>query len=352
MIIILFFILCGILTNLFLVSPNSYYPLLIVIALVSTLMFVFSKKYFTINLKTILISIMAFLLSFSLSSFLIFKPSNYNYPNFKNIDNLKKAVIFYCEGEMEKYTPFYSNYFLKDKNIFLKPIYCFKIKRFYNQIKVNEKNKDLTQVAQQLKKSILNYKPYYFYIAFEGYTPNIKQAITSAIEDGCKSIYIINYTTKEIETKINNEVDLDFLRDKGISIKISRPVYESDIFINYFVNKINNLPERYKGILIYDNKTQTSEKLKERLVKHGFSESGIIISKDLKSSFDYFKSQQINNILFVNLSSSGNGVEAENIIRNELLKYSPYFKIHAIKSWGYDIELVKACISQFKKIEN
>jgi len=351
LIILLFSILWGILFTLILISPTSYYPLLFAIFVFSILIFVFSRKYFTINIKYIPAFIIFFFFSYALCSYFVFMPKKSSYPNFSNLDNLKKAVIFYSEGEMEKYTPFYANYFLKNKNLLSKPFLCYKIKRFYYKIGTNYKNDELLKVARELKKSLLNYKPYYFYIAFEGYVPKIQDAINSAIKDGCKTIYIVNYTSREIDSKINKEVDLEFLRDRGITIKFTRPIYTSDIFINYYVNKINNLPKRFKGILIYDDKTNTSEKLKDRLVKYGFLESGILISKDLKFSFDYYKSQNISEILFVNLASSGCGYEEE-ILMQELTKYTASFKIHAIKSWGYDIELVKAAINEFKKIEN
>lgn len=351
MVVFLFSILWGILFTLILISPISYYPLLFAIFLFSILIFVFSRKYFTINIKYIPVSIIFFFLSYALCSYFVFMPKKDFYPNFSNLDNLKRAVIFYSEGEMEKYTPLYANYFFKNENILLKPFLCYKVKSFYYKIRTNYKNDELLKVAKEVKNSILNYKPYYFYIAFEGYVPKLQDAVNSAIKDGCKTIYFINYTSREIDSKVNKEIDLEFLRDRGITINFTRPVYASDIFINYFVNKINNLPKRFKGILIYDDKTKTSEKLKDRLVKYGFLESGILISKDLKSSFDYYKSQNISEILFINLSSSGCGYEEE-ILMQDLTKYTSTFKIHAIKSWGYDMELVKAAISEFKKIEN
>lgn len=349
--IVLFSILWGILITLILVAPTSYYPLLFAFLIISLLIIIFSRKYFITNSKIFLLGFLLFFVSYGLCSFIIFKQSKISYPDFSNLQDTKKAVIFYSEGEMEKYSPFYADYFFKDKNIFLKPLYCFKIKREYSAFVVNEKNKELTKVAQELKKAILNYKPYYFYIAFEGYVPSIRDSIYSAIKDGCKDIYLINYTPKEIELKINKSVDLNFLRDKGINIKITKPIYESDQFINYFVNKINNFPVRYQGILIYDAETKTSSKLKEKLVKYGYKESGIIISKNIKDAFAYFKSQGFKDILFLNLYQSSSGIEAERIINNELPKYTQEFKVHGIKSWGYDMELVKACIKEFREIE-
>ncbi|KRQ87254.1 hypothetical protein ABG79_01057 [Caloramator mitchellensis] len=349
--ILLFSILLGILTPLILVAPPSYYPLLFTFLTISLLIIIFSRKYFTINYKILLLGLLNFIVFYALCSFIIFNQNKTDYPNFGNVQETKKAVIFYSEGEMEKYSPFFADYFFKDKNILLKPLYCYKIKKEYSVFEVNEKNKELTKIAQELKKALLNYMPYYYYIAFEGYIPNIRDSIFSAVKDGCKEIYIINYTSKEIELKINKYVDLNFLRDKGINIKITKPIYESDLFINYFVNKINNLPVRYQGILIYDNETKTSSRLKERLVKYGYKESGIIISKDIKGSFDYFKSQNFKDILFLNLTQSSSGIEAEKIINNEVSKYTQDFRVHGIKSWGFDIELVKACIKEFKEIE-
>lgn len=131
MFLILFGILWGILLCLLLCAPSGYHILFTAIFLTSIFIFLISRKFFNINKKNILICISSFIASYILCSYFIFKPSLKEFINFSNVAEDKKAVIFYCEGEMEKYTPYYSNYFINKKPFFLKPIYAYKIKNIF-----------------------------------------------------------------------------------------------------------------------------------------------------------------------------------------------------------------------------
>lgn len=343
---ILLSIFWGIMICLILCAPYSYYLIFIPVFLFSIIfLFIYRKK---IKLLSFIMVFICFILSYYTTSFIIFKPAKYQIPKNSIISTSKEAVIFYCEGEMEKYTPYYSNYFFKNAPYILKPIYSFQIKQKYRILKVNPKINELTKVAEEVRSSLLNYKPYFFYIAFSGYYPEINSAINSAIHDGCGKITIINYTKNcTIEDMVKNQIDLEYLYKKGIKIKFTEPIYNSMLFVESISYRVKNMPIKYDGIIIVDEVTNTSIDIKSSLINFGYSDDNIIIDLDVNSSMEKLKKLNSKNILYLNLLDAGSGIRGEIDLPNQFKKYSTDMKITGINSWGYDKNLVKACIYEF-----
>ena len=349
MLLLLFCTLWGGLLALFLCAPYSYYPLFFVILSISIIVFYISRKYFKFKGIYIYIgTLFLFLASYSLCSYIIFKPADFHYSKGESTIMDKKAVIFYCEGEMEKYTPYYSNYWFKNASFILKPIHAMKIKKLYKNIGINTKNKELIDVAKEVKNSLLNYKPYYFYICFEGYVPDIKDSIYTAISDGCSEITILNYTANyDLENVISKKIDFDGLTSKGINIKFTQSVCSTESFIEMYTSRITNMPLTWDGILILGNDNYASNSLKVSLNNYGYIDSQIIISNEIEQSIKYFKDKGYKNILYVNITETSSGIKSDVIIPAQFEKYKDEIKITGIKSWGYDRKLVKASIKVF-----
>lgn len=352
MLIALFSILWGLLIPLILCAPYSYYPLFIIVLLSSIAFYIFSRRFFKNGTKySCFIGVLLFMLSYSICSYIIFKPADFHYNDSKNVLKDKKAVIFYCEGEMEKYTPYFSNYFFKNKPFILKPFYALNIKRIYRKIGVNTKNKELVDTALEVKNSLLNYNPYLFYLCFDGYTPDIKDSIYSAIGDGCGSITIINYSSNQnLKEMVSNRINLNAITSLGVKIEFTDSVYSTALFSEYFIEKIANM-SFYDGILLIDGETPTSLNIKSSLMELGYKNHQIFISKDIEECLDKFKSNGASNILYVNLIESSNGLNAEVITPKRFKKHSTKMKIYGLKSWGYDKRLVKASLEVFLKAQ-
>jgi hypothetical protein len=316
---------------------------------VSIIIFIISKKYFRITRKLyFVLSLIFFFSSYSLCSYLIFKPADFHTSEISNVSSNKKAVIFYCEGEMEKYTPYFANNFFEDTHILLKPIHAMKIKNIYSSINISEKNKDLIAVAQDVKGSILNYGPYYFYIAFSSYVPDVKDAVHSALSDGCSEITIINYTSNpNLEKDISDKINISNLTNNKINVKFTKPVYSMDTIPEIFTSRIMNMPFKWDSILLIDSENNTSLKIKSNLIENGYTDSQVIISSDIHSSMVYFKDNNMKNILYVNLLESSSGIKAEVLTPKTFSDYTTEFKISGIKSWGYDKRLGKSAIKAF-----
>lgn len=349
MLLLLFATLWGGLLALLLCAPYNYYPLFLIMLAISIVVFFVSKKFF--KFKSIYLyagALIIFLLSYSLCSYLIFKPADFHYSKGENVQRNKSAVIFYCQGEMEKYTPYYSNYFFKDVPLILKPMYAMKIKKLYRNIGVNTKNTELIEVAMDVKNSLLNYKPYYFYICFEGYVPDIKDSIHSAISDGCSDITIINYTPNlELEKVIGKKIDIGYLKSKGINIKFTQSVSNTEDFAEMFTSRIVNMPFTWDGILILGDDNYSSNGLRASLKSYGYNEDQILISSNIEESIKYFMDRKAKSILYVNISETSSGIKSDVIIPKEFEKYGYEIKITGLKSWGYDRSLVKASINVF-----
>jgi hypothetical protein len=294
-----------------------------------------------------------FIVSYSICSYIIFKPADFHYSKGEGTISEKKAVIFYCEGEMEKYTPYYSNYFFKDTPLIFKPIYAMKIKNLYKNIGTNTKNKELIDVAQEVKNSLLNYKPYYFYICFEGYVPDIKDSIHSAISDGCSEITVLNYTADlDLENKISKKIDMEHLKSKGIHINFTQSVCNTEVFVEMYTSRIVNMPFTYDGILIIGEDSYPSNSIKTSLMNYNYIESQIVISQNIGESIEYLMDKGYKNILYVNISETSSGIKSDVTIPHQFEKYKDEIKITGLKSWGYDRRLVKASIKVLLEAQN
>lgn len=352
MLILLFAILWGILLCLLLSAPFSYTPLFTILFIISIAVLVSAKKMLIINKKYIIYSAAAFIFSYVLTCFVIFKPHSQNFINFGTISHNKKAVIFFCEGEMEKYTPYYTNYFLQDKPFYLKPIYSYKIKKIYSELEVNSKNNNLSLIARDVKSAILSYKPYYFYIAYLGYTPSLNDAIAYAVNDGCSEIIIINYTSdNNLFEKTKKFVDYNKLTSNGISIKFSKSVQETGEFQQYITEKIINMPAKFDGIILLTKNSDIATIIKSHLNENFRKDDIFLITDNLDYGINYFIQRQCSNILYVCLDESSSGIMAEYYYPKIALKYSDKIKIVGIKDWGYDKLLVKAAIKCFLENE-
>ncbi|QCX33002.1 hypothetical protein FDN13_04345 [Caloramator sp. E03] len=346
---ILLSIFWGIMLCLILCAPYSYYFLFIPMLLFSVIFLLINRKNFKkIKYINIIIFFVCFLFSYLSASYIIFKPERLQTPKINIVDSNKEAVIFYCEGEMEKYSPYYSNYFFKNAPYILKPIYAFQIKQKYKILKVNPKINELTKVAEDVRSSLLNFRPYFFYIAFSGYYPEINNAINSAMLDGCGSITIINYSkSRIIEDIVKNKIDLEYLYKKGIKIKFTEPIYNSILFVESISYRVKNMPIKYDGIIIIDEVTNTSSSIKTSLINSGYSDDNITIDLDVDSSMKKLKKLNSKNILYINLLDAGSGIRGEIDLPNQFKKYSTDMTITGMNSWGYDKNLVKACIYEF-----
>lgn len=346
MLLLLFSALWGGLFALLLCAPYGYYPLFFAILAISIIIFLVSRK--TLKYKTLylyLSTVLVFLISYSLCSYIIFKPGDFHYSKGENLLKDKKAIIFYCEGEMERYTPYYSNYFFKDAHVVLKPFYAMKIKGLYKSIGVNTKNQELIQIAREVKNSLLNHGPYYFYICFEGYVPDIKDSIHSAISDGCSEITILNYTANlELESTLSRKINIEYLKSKNITVNFTESVCTTEDFKEMFISKIVNMPFTWDGIILLGEDSPGINGIRDSLKSYGYDESQIVISLDINKSIKYFMDREAKNILYVNTIETSSGIEADIIIPQKFEKYGHAMKITGLKSWGYDRRLVNASV--------
>lgn len=320
---------------------------IIPIGIVSIGLFVYCLKYFNIlRWKTCILALVPLLISYALCSFIIFEPSTTKLINSKNLSSSKKAVIFYCDGEMEKYSPKYASYLLKDVNLLLKPFYAYKIKTDYKMLDSKKISSDILMLAKDVKNSLLNYKPYFFYIAFSSYFPNINSSIQSAINDGCKEITIIDYSRANIKI---NEADSKTLKAYGVILTITPAIYNTEGFSKALIDRVKNLSLMYDGILLIDNINTTSKKIKEGLISLGYTDKNVIITDNIQEGINYFKVNTLNNILYINLQASTASYKSEVLLPQIFEKYSEELKIFGYNSWGYDKALVKAIIENITK---
>lgn len=345
--------LWGALLTLILCAPYSYYPLFLALFAASVIIIFISRKYFkSFKIYFYPAAVICFTAAYTLCSYIIFKSPNYHTAVPKNQAANKKAVIFYCDGEMEKYTPYYANYFFENTPVFLKPIRAYKIKKIYKEININTKNSDLTKIAREVRNSLLNYKPYYFYIAFSGYVPDVNAAVNSALNDGCSDITIINYTcSPDIKSIISKKIDIDYLVSKGVKFKFTQSIYSTNLFIESMVSQIKNMPEVWDGIILIDDNNNTSNAVKSSLVNSGYREDTIVIDTNIDDAIEYLRQKNVKSILYVNLQNSGSGINSDVLTPKKFLKYNEEFKITGIKSWGYDKKLIKASIEEFLKTD-
>lgn len=344
----LFPILWGALFALILCAPYNYYLLFSIIFVISIVVFFYTRK-FNLNIKSFsyIIALLVFFITYSLCSFVIFDSKEPTLTFNKNISSKKEALIFYCNGEMDKYSPQYANCLMKDVNFALKPFYALQIKKAYKSYDSANRNTDILMIAKDVKNSALNFKPFYFYVAFSSYYPDIYASIQRAIDDGCASITIINYSYSGLDEK---ELPIKEIKNAGITLKITAPIYETPSFAKAIASKISNMNSNFDGILLIDNLTKTSREIKDGLINLGLSDKSILISNNINSAIEYFKQNNKSNILYINLIDKG-FYTSEVLLPQKFQNYSSEMKITGINSWGYDKYLVKAVIELLKAKE-
>lgn len=342
----LFPVLWGILLTTFLCAPLSYYPILLIILSISIAIFIYSLIIFKKPSKRFyLIALLPLLISYGVTSFIIFRPPTSSLSCNKSLSPNKHAIIFYCNGEMEKYSPSYAGKLITATNYFYKPIASYRLKNIYRNSSYEKGNSTVLKIASEVRTSLLNYKPYYFYIALSNYFPDLNNALQSAINDGCQDIKIINYTN----VAINNEVLHDKkLKEIGLNISVTKEISTSKYFVSSIIDRIINLPQTFQGILLIGLTTPSTNALKENLIVKGYKEENIITSQNISESLKYFKAKGVSNLLYVNLLDSGNGYNSQITIPQTFEKYTSTFIIRGFNNWGYDKLLIRAVIDSIE----
>lgn len=350
MALLFFSIIWAMLLCLFLALPFEYYPYIIMVFLASIIAFPFLQKHLKPVRKILLYPLAAagFIGSFTITSWAIFRPVKGTIPQEGPVDSKKKAVIFYCHGEMDSYSTLYVKGLIEEYPYILKPIRAFQIKRIFAKAEGMSTEYSLIRVASEVKNSLLNNSPYYYYIAFSDYSPSIGASMSQAIKDGCGDITIINYTSDyDLEESLTSKFNLDKLQSCGITIRISSPVCSSPFFQQVFFSRIINMPQKYDGILLISKHNPFSASLKSMLIENGYKSSQIIITESIREGLSYFTSQKCSNVLYVDLTQCGDGICSQVMIHEEIQKYNPPYDITGIKEWGYDIGFVRASIDVF-----
>lgn len=357
MILLFFGIMWAILLVFTLTAPFIYYPIIIIAFLLSLigfpLMQTIIKTEKARNYVLYPLMAVAFIAAFVITSWFIFKPAKSATPKIGPVDSSRKAVIFFCQGEMEEYTPSYSKKLLEKYPYILKPMKAFQLKRLYKKAGGSSKNLSLIKVASEVKNSLLNNGPYYYYIAFSDYYPSIETSLSQAIEDGCGDITIINYTSSyELNEKNSSSLSLDSLKSQGIDVRVSLPVCSSQAFQQVFLSRIINMPEKYDGILLIGKFNPFSTSLQSMLIENGYSSKQIIVTESLREGLDYFSNNDCSDVLYVDLNQSGDGIVSQALIPQEISRYNPSFSVKGIRDWGYDIGFVRASIEVFTACQN
>lgn len=346
MIILLFSAFWAMLLVLMLCAPDKYYLMIAAAALVSFALFVVSLKAFKKPKKLhYILSLGIFIFFFFMASLLVYKPHPSGNIPVGDGNGDKKAVIFYCDGEMEKYTPDYSYCFLKNTPDIFKPFKAFKLKNQYKSIGVNEKNGTLIHVASGVKDSLLNNGPILFYVAFSSYTPGLKTSVGSAIKDGCSEITIINYTDDD---SLNARVLKDFSAQK-IKLLVTEPISRSPILIDIFVRRIVNMPSRSQGVLLISPTNSLALGIQEKLYEYNYTSDTVFITEDVKEGMNHFKALNTDTLLYVNLLETGPGIDAVCNVPLKINSMKGAIKVSGIQDWGYDSDFIRACIEEYIK---
>jgi len=354
MALLFFSIIWAILLCLFLAFPFEYYPTIIILFLVSIIAFPLVQKHLK-PIKKILypLAALGFVAAFTATSWAIFRPVKGTIPQECPVDFTKKAVIFYCRGEMDSYSTLYAKGLLEEYPYILKPIRAFEIKRLYKKAEGISKEYSLIRVASEVKNSLLNNGPYYYYIAFSDYSPSIGASMSQAIKDGCGDITIINYTCDyDLEESLASKLKLDRLQTYGIKIRISSPVCSSSHFQQVFLSRITSMHQKYDGILLISEYNPFSSSLQSMLLENGYESKQVFMTESITEGLHYFTNQKCSSVLYVDLIQCGDGICSQVMIPEEIRKFNPSYSITGIKDWGYDIGFVRACIDVFSECQN
>ena len=271
------------------------------------------------------------------------KPQQIEYPS--KTTSLKKSVIFYCSGQMGEYSPLYASEMLKSENTLLKPFYAMKLKAIYRKIDLSHQNDNVLKVASELKNSLLRNYPYYFYIAYSNYTPDLFAALQASINDGCSSIQILNYSYNKLA--LSPELSTQLKRHK-ISIEITPRVYTANNFPSAMTRIIEASTQKNHGILLLGNVDDISEKISSLLVSNGYLKQNILIkpktAANITAAFHYFENNHFKNIFYINLTNDNFDYKTEILLQSLLKKQSTAVKITGVNSWSYNKFLIRAAI--------
>lgn len=349
MILLFFSIIWAILLCLFLAFPFEYYPFIIIIFLASITAFPLLQKHLK-PIKKILypLAVVLFFAAFTSTSWVIFRPVKGTIPKEGPVDSEKQAVIFYCQKETDSYSTFYAKGLIRNYPYMLKPMEAFQLKRLYKKAEGISMEYSIMKVASEVKNSLLNNGPYYYYIAFSNCSPSLGASLSQAIKDGCGDITIINYTSDyKLEESLTSKLQLERLQTAGITIRVSSPVCSSPSFQQVFLSRITGMPQKYDGILLISEYNPFSSSLQSMLLENGYESGQVFITESIKEGLHYFKDQKCSSVLYVDLIQCGDGICSQVMIPEEIRKFNPPYSIIGIKDWGYDIGFVRACIDVF-----
>lgn len=349
MTLLFFSIIWAILLCLFLAFPFEYYPFIIIAFLISVMAFPLLQKYLK-PIKKILYPLAAllFIAAFTATSWVIFRPVKGTIPQEGPVDSEKEAVIFYCQEETDSYSTFYAKGLIEGYPYMLKPIKAFQLKRLYKKAEGISMEYSLIKVASEVKNSLLNNGPYYYYMAFTNCSPSLGASLSQAIKDGCGDITIINYTSDyNLEENLTSKLHLERLQASGIAIRVSSPVCSSPSFQQVFLSRITGMPQKYDGIMLISEYNPFSSSLQSMLLENGYESRQVLITESITEGLRYFTAQKCSSVLYVDLMQCGDGICSQVMIPEEIRKYNPSYSITGIKDWGYDIGFVRACVDVF-----
>ncbi|MEG0128869.1 hypothetical protein [Clostridium sp.] len=346
MIHILITFLIGSIISLLLAAPSKYYLVISLIPLIGFVLVVILKKSIPKPNKYVFISMpFVIILSYLLTSFIIFRPINMEMKfDSSKLKSENQAVIFYCDGEMEKYMPYYASKSISDKPLILKPIESFKIKLGYSSINYSEKNKELLQISNEFRSSLLQNSPKYYYLAYSTYSPSLKDSILNAANDRCKSITIVNFSMKKNTTIMLENIKTE-LNLKGMDVKVSSPVIDSIKFETLLNNKDID-SKNFENVLVLMDKTD--QEVKDALYKKGFKDSNIFINSNIEDGI-----KSINKLspkgknLVINLLDFKGSLIDKGIIPKKFKKSEPV-QYTLVSPYTYRSDMLETIVNEYK----
>lgn len=351
MIYILFSLLIGSLISLFLIAPSEYYFMLLSLPIIGIILIVIFKKTIKKPSRYILISLPIFiLLSYFVTSLVVFNEKNIKIVDVKpeSLSEDKKAVIFYTDGEMEKYLPYFAGRRLSKTSYFLKPIESFKIKKAYDHIELSRKNIELIKIARDFRESLLKNSPNLFYISYSDYTPSLNESINSALIDGCKNISIMNFSNNKYNNENLEKIKKD-LKVHNVNINISTPILKN-LKMDYILKQIPSDLSKFQGALILSNDPPNN--IKSEIQRLGINESLIHINNNITKGLSSLNSTSpsLKNILIINLIDFENGIFEKYTIPEEIEKYKD-INFNVVNPLKYNDDFLEIIVNEYKTIK-
>lgn len=352
MVFLTFSMLIGSFFALTLIAPSEYFLMLIILPLIGLfIMFIFKEsikkpsKYILILLPFIII------LSYLITSYITFSPKEIDLISVKeeSLSSNKKAVILYADGEMEKYIPYFAGKSITNTPYILKPIESYKIKKSYDSIELSKKNIDIIKIATEFRESLLKNSPSYFYISYVNFTPSLKEAINSALRDGCKDISILNFSNTS-DASLNIDLIKNSLKINNISIKSSEPILKK-LKPEFVLKSLPNDMSRFNAVVIL-NDNSLGNNIKQEIVKKGINESSIIVSNTVKGGFNLLGdlTSGPSNVLVINLIDFAGGIIEKHNIEKEISKYEGV-NFEVLNPLKYDNDFLEFIVNEYKSLK-